>query len=108
MMCFGASLAFSREGMNLMSDDPKTTDLLGGGVYREAIIPPVETHVPLRLIQRQMAFMGWQGEARTGFAWKRDADGRQIARAHDQTWRDDYAEAEAFERRAINRERRSA
>jgi hypothetical protein len=74
----------------------------------QTTVPPIETHVTLRLIQRQMAFMGWQGEASTGFAWKRDSDGRQIARAHDQTWLDDYAEAESFERRMIDRERRDA
>ena len=71
----------------------------------------LEDPIPLRDIQRHMAFIGWQGEPATGFQWKRDADGREIARAHDATWHADVAEAEAFCRRvkcAEGKERRRA
>ena len=56
-------------------------------------------------IIRDMAFMGWKGEGRTGFSHKEDADGNRVALSHDGTWRADFEEATArAERTAIIRE----
>lgn len=49
----------------------------------------------LRAVQSDMAFMGWKGDPASGFSHKVDVDGHTIARAHDDTWRADVAEAEA-------------
>jgi hypothetical protein len=56
-------------------------------------------------IMRDMAFMGWKGEAARGFSHKEDAGGNIIARAHDATWIADVEEATArVERMAVLRE----
>lgn len=56
----------------------------------------------LRDIQRYMAFIGWKGDAPTGFSHKEDVNGNIIARAHDATWIADVEEATAHvERIAI-------
>lgn len=48
---------------------------------------------PLREVQRWMAFMGWHGDAATGFDCKRDVSGAVIARCPDATWHVDVEEA---------------
>ncbi len=56
-------------------------------------------------IQRDMAFMGWKGEAATGFSHKEDVHGNLVARKHDATWIADMEEASArVERLQIIRE----
>lgn len=59
----------------------------------------------LRAIQRDMAFMGWKGEAATGFHHKEDVHGNIVAWPHDLTWWADFREAderaERLERRGV-------
>lgn len=56
-------------------------------------------------IQRDMAFMGWKGDAARGFSHKVNVDGETIAHAHDAMWVADVEEATArAERLAVMRE----
>ena len=58
----------------------------------------------LTLIQRDMAFMGWKGDAAKGFDHKVDVNGNVIARHHDETWLADFEEASARVERQLARE----
>lgn len=62
---------------------------------------------PLWRVQRHMCWLGWQGDAATGFSHKRDAAGNTIALAHGDVWRRDYESAQAAEDRMLERERKT-
>lgn len=56
-------------------------------------------------IMRDMAFIGWKGEAAIGFSHKEDVNGYVIARSHDATWIADVEECAArVERLALIQE----